>query len=339
VATDPSLYETQSGAARSVTATEVLQQPGRPLVVFLDLPLLADAQTPSAPFAAAFADPWPGSVPIYKDYAGTPAVRLTAAAAIGETLYDFWSGPLNRWDSVNSLYLKLYRGALLSVSEAQVFGGANALAIQNADGEWEIVQFANAELIAPGAWRLSHLLRGRQGSEPAMRNPVAAGARIVVLDAAVKQVPLSLAEARLPHTFTYGPAGKPVTDARFQSVSRTFAAAGLIPPAPCHVRFAWSANGDLVLSWKRRDRAPAANQITLAETPVSDPLLFDVEILSNGSVVRRFDAVPQNSQVYSAADQAADFPSGLPNPLTVRVAQRSNAIGRGRVKTESLYVR
>jgi hypothetical protein len=339
VATDPSLYETVSGASRSVTATEGLQQPGRPLVVFADLPLLTDAQSPSAPFAAAFAEPWPGSVPIYKDYASTPAVSLTTAAAIGETLYDFWSGPLNRWDRVNSLYLKLYRGTLQSVTEAQVFAGANALALQNADGEWEIIQFATAELVAPGQWRLTRLLRGRQGSEQAMRSPVAAGARIVVLDSALKQVPLSLAEARLPHTFTYGPAGKPVTDARFQTVSQTFTAAGLIPPAPCHVRFAWGSNGDLILSWMRRDRAPAANQITLAETPASDPILFDLEILSNGSVVRSFASVPQNSQVFTAAQQAADFPSGLPNPLTVRVAQRSSAIGRGRAKTETLYVR
>jgi hypothetical protein len=339
VATDPSLYETVTGAARSVSATGMLQQPGRPLVVFLDLPLLTDTQNPSAPFAAAFADPWPGTVPVYKDHAASPAVRLTAAAAIGETLDNFWSGPLNRWDLVNSLYLKLFHGALQSAPDVQVFGGANALALENADGEWEIVQFANAELIAPDEWRLSRLLRGRQGSEQAMRRPVAAGARVVVLDNALKQVPLSLAEARMPHTFTYGPAGKPVTDTSFQTVSRTFAAAGLIPPAPCHLGFAWTAGGDLVLSWLRRDRSPAANQITFAQTLASDPLLFDVEILSNGSVVRLFEAVPQNSQVYTAAEQAADFPSGLPNPLTVRVAQRSSVVGRGRATTESLYVR
>jgi hypothetical protein len=339
VATDPSLYEPLAGAARSIAATEALHPPGRPLVVFLDLPLIAESQNPNAPFAAAFADPWPGAVPVYKDYASTPCVSLTTAAVIGETLFDFWSGPTDRWDRVNHLYIKLYCGTLQSVGDAQVFGGANALAIENADGDWEIVQFTTAELTAPGEWHLSRLLRGRQGTEQAMRAPVAAGARVVVLDRALKQVPLALAEARLPHTFAYGPSGKPVTDATFQTVSKTFAAAGLMPPAPCHIGFAWTTVRDLVLSWKRRDRAPAADQIALAETPVSDPILFDVEILSNGAVVRTFESVLQNSQVYTAAEQAADFPSGLPNPLTVRVAQRSSALGRGRSKTESLYVR
>jgi hypothetical protein len=338
VATDPSLYDPLDGAPRAATAPAILRPPGRPLVVFLDLPLLRDDQNPNAPFAAAFADPWPGRVDLYQDYAGAPCVSLTAAASIGETLFNFWSGPVNRWDRVNSLYLKLYRGTLQSASDAAVFAGANALAIQNGS-DWEIVQFAEAELIAPGQWRLSKLLRGRQGSEQAMGAPVAAGARVVVLDGALRQVPLSQAEARLPHHFTYGPGGKPVSDASFTTVECRFTAAGLIPPSPCHVGFRWRANGDLLLTWKRRDRAPAAAQLLLAETPQSDAGLFDLEILADGAVVRCFSNVPQNSQVYAAAEQAADFPQGMPNPLIVRVFQRSSVVGRGRPKTEPLYVR
>lgn len=338
VATDPSLYESVAGPARSVAAAEVVRVPGRPLVVLLDLPLLSDDQNPNAPFAAAFADPWPGRVDLYKDYAMTPAVSLTAPATIGETLTDFWPGPLNRWDCVNTLSVKLYRGTLQSLADAQLFAGANALAIQNANGDWEIVQFANAEMTAPGEWKLTRLLRGRQGSEQAMAAPLAAGARVVLLDAALKQIPLSQSEARLPHSYTYGPAGQPVTGSSFQTVTQTFTAAGLVPPAPCHVRFAWSGS-DLILSWHRRDRAPAANQILLAETPHSDPDAFDLEILSGVTVVRTFSGVAQHSRIYNAAAQAADFPSGLPNPLTVRVCQRSSVLGRGRLKTEQLYVR
>ena len=338
VATDPSLYETLAGSDRSVKTVEVLRQSGRPLVVLLDLPLLSDDQNPNAPFAAAFADPWPGTVQIYKDYALKPCASLTTAATLGETTADFWSGPANRWDSNANLCVKLYRGTLASATDAQVFAGANALGVQNPDGGWEIVQFANAELTAPNAWRLTRLLRGRQGSEQAMRSPVPAGSRVVVLDTALRQLQLSQAEARLPHTYSFGPAGKPVTDTSFQSVTQTFAAAGLIPPAPCHVCFAWAENGDLTISWFRRDRAPAAAQLLLAETPLSDPLSFDLEILSGSSVVRTFSKVPQHSQIYTAAQQAADFTSGFSN-LTVRIYQRSSVIGRGQPKTEVLYVR
>ncbi|HEY0265714.1 MAG TPA: hypothetical protein VGC16_03120, partial [Rhizomicrobium sp.] len=58
-----------------------------------------------------------------------------------------------------------------------------------------------------------------------------------------------------------------------------------------------------------------------------------------GTVVRTFSGVPQHSQVYSAAQQAADFPAGLPNPLIVNVYQLSAAVGRGRQTQEALYVR
>ena len=339
VATDPSLYDAITGAARVGTSTAVLRPPGRPLVVFADLPLLTDDQNPSAPFAAAFADPWPGRIDIYKDYAATPSLSLTRPASIGETVSDFWSGPTDRWDRVNGLDLKLYRGTLQSVEDRAVFAGANAVAVQNGDGAWEIVQFSRAELVAPGQWHLSRLLRGRQASEHAMRSPLPAGARVVVLDVALKQIPFAESEARLSHSFTYGPSGRPVTETSFQTVSASFTAAGLIPPPPCHVRFGWNASGDLTLSWLRRDRAPAAAQLLRAETPQSDPTLFDLEILVNGAVVRSFSNVPQHSQVYTAAQQAADFPSGLPNPLIVRLYQRSSVLGRGRPKTENLYVR
>jgi len=56
-------------------------------------------------------------------------------------------------------------------------------------------------------------------------------------------------------------------------------------------------------------------------------------------LARTFLAVPHHSQIYTAAQQAADFPSGLPGPLVVNIYQRSSVVGRGRQQTESLYVR
>jgi len=80
--------------------------------------------------------------------------------------------------------------------------------------------------------------------------------------------------------------------------------------------------------------------LTHATQPLSEAMLaFDLEILdADDAVVRRFDGVSQNFQIYSAAQQAADFPSGLPGPLTVQVYQLSSVLGRGRVKRERLYV-
>ena len=60
------------------------------------------------------------------------------------------------------------------------------MAVQNADGDWEILQFANAMLTAPNQWTLTRLLRGQAGTEGAMRAR-RAGARVVVLDGTALQ--------------------------------------------------------------------------------------------------------------------------------------------------------
>jgi hypothetical protein len=254
------------------------------------------------------------------------------------TTQDFYSGPLWRWDLVNTLCVALLNGTLASADAASVFAGANALAVQNADGDWEIVQFCDAALTAPGEWRLTRLLRGQRGSETAMRQPVAAGARVVVLDGALAQLGLDQSQARLPFAYLWGPRGKPIGDPAFQGATLAFDAVGLIPFAPCHVAFAWNASGDLTISWKRRDRAPAS--LLQAETPLSEASeSYDLEILNGGTVVRIFSSIPQHSQTYTAAQQAADFPAGLPNPLVVNLYQLSSVMGRGRQRTESLYVR
>jgi hypothetical protein len=343
VQTDPSIYEAIVGPERGITAAQTLSQTGRALVVFLDLVWLDDDQTPGTPLAASYASPWPGAVQIWKSATGTNYAldtQSTRLSVIGSTTADFWSGPLWRWDNVNQLCVSLLSGTLASTDDVSVFGGANALAVQNGDGDWEIVQFADAALIAPGQWTLTRLLRGRYGSETAMGSPVAAGARVVVLDSSLAQLGLTQAQLRQSFDYLWGPQGTPISDPAYQGAELTFAATGLIPLAPCHVAFAWDASGDLTISWLRRDRAPAAANLIQASTPMSEAEeSYDLEITNGGTVVRTFAAIPQHAQVYSAAQQAADFPGGLPDPLVVNVYQLSSAVGRGRMKTESLYVR
>jgi hypothetical protein len=52
------------------------------------------------------------------------------------------------------------------------------------------------------------LLRGQGGTESAMRIPIAAGARVVILDDALKPLGLSQSEYALPFNYLYGPQGK-----------------------------------------------------------------------------------------------------------------------------------
>jgi hypothetical protein len=342
VATDPSLYDAFSGPAQPPSLRQTFTPPGRALLFLLDLPWLREDQRTSAPFLGAYADPWPGAVAVARS-AGEDGFAvdtvITQPCNFGITTQDLWSGPTWRWDLVNSLKVKLTRGNLASVADSALLSGANALAIQNTDGGWEVVQFANAALTGANEYTLTRLKRGRRGSETQMRDPVAAGARIVVLDSALTQSGLSQSEARLPWNWRWGPASRALSDLSWQGASLRMEAAGLVPLAPCHAGFQWSG-ADLEIRWLRRDRDPVSSSLSPAVTPMSETReVYDLEILSGASVVRTFAGVTQASQLYTAAQQAADFPSGLPNPLTVQIYQRSSLVGRGRMKKGNLYVR
>src|SRR5690606_31161544 len=92
-------------------------------------------------------------------------------------------------------------------------------AVENAHGEWEIVQFATAELVSGpspgGRYKLSKLLRGQRGSEHAMASPVAAGARVLALTSALGQPGITASDVGLPIVWRAGPANRDVADTSF----------------------------------------------------------------------------------------------------------------------------
>jgi hypothetical protein len=340
VATDPSIYELIVGPQRAPAAIQSIVYTGRALITFLDLPLLTDDQTPWAPYAAALANPWPGAVLIYRsasDSGYALDTTLLRAASIGETIADFNSGPTWRWDEINALQVRLYNGALSSTDDISVFGGANAIAVENAEGDWEVLQFANAELTGTNQWTLTRLLRGQAGTESAMADPVAAGARIVVLDGTPEQLSLPQNQYALPFNYLWGPKGKSISDPAFQGASEQFKGIGYRSFSPCQLKAVYADDGaDLVLSWIRRDRAPSSDSWDQTEIPMSEQTeSYDVEILNGSSVVRTFSAVSSPSITYTASEIAADFPSGLPTPFTFTAYQLSAVFGRGTEKTAS----
>jgi hypothetical protein len=318
------------------------QQPGRALVVFADLPLLTSDQKPWDAFAAAFASPWPGSVLVMRSASDSNYkldTTLSIAAVIGETTNDLSSGPVWRWDETNTLNIKLTSGTLASLDDLSVFGGANALAVLNASGDWEVLQFANATLTAPGEWSLTKLLRGQAGTEGAMASILASGARLLLLSSAMQQLGVPQSQYALPFNYLWGPQGKPLSDSSYQGVSEQFEGVGYRPYAPCQLHAIYDASGDLSLSWIRRDRSPAADSWDQTEIPMSETgESYDVEILdASGDVVRTFGAVSSPVMNYSVANIAADFPGGLPSPFRFTAYQLSSVFGRGPGKTASFF--
>ena len=85
---------------------------------------------------AVFASPWPGPVAVWTSSDGLSyslAGLALTPSIVGQTLDDLPAGPTARWQRA-SFRVQLYGGALASVSDSAVFGGANAAAVQRADG-------------------------------------------------------------------------------------------------------------------------------------------------------------------------------------------------------------
>ncbi len=215
---EPQLYDAFAAPSRLPVATTPTIY-GAQLGVFLDLPLIRGDEVPHAGHVAAFGSPWPGGVAFYRSptISGyTLKALATTPAKIGETVTAFHSGPVSRWDDGNVLRVSMANGELASADPILVLGGANIAAVENADGEWEVIQFTTATLVSPGVYDLSGLLRGQSGTEGAMRDPVAAGARFVLLDAAVRQVDMTQADVGLAFNWKYGPAPYDIGNASYQ---------------------------------------------------------------------------------------------------------------------------
>jgi hypothetical protein len=333
---DRAAYDLPPGEPRPSTLTRSVVF-GAPDVVLLDLPQLSEDQPAHRPMVAAHAVPWPGEMAVFRSPGADGFALLTtfgSRARIGTLVSDFYPGPTSRFDLGNALVVDLASGTLESVTELTLFGGANALAVESASGRWEVVQAGVAELIAPGRYRLTRLLRGQRGTEAAMDNPTPAGARVVVLDSALAPLPIAEADLGLPWNWRIGPAARSVSDASYTALAFTPAGRGLVPFAPVHVAQPWRtarSPGDLTIRWTRRSRALVADAWEQVEVPLAEDLeSYDVQIL-DGAVVKRTLTSSTTSVLYTAAQQTADWgaPFGPGQTLAIRIYQLSNRLGRG----------
>ena len=225
--------------------------------VFLDLPLMRGQEQPHAPHVAISAEPWQGAVAVYggsgaQDFSLDLVVG--ARATMGALSAPLDAHPPGRFDWGGQLEVQLISGHLTSVTPEALLSGANLAAIGDGSPEgWELVQFGQAQLLAPGRFLLRQLLRGQLGSEAVMPAQWPVGSRFVLLDQAVEQLPMAPSQRGIERQFRIGPARRPVTDASFTPQRHAFAGVGLRPLAPVHLR-AVSDAGGLALSWVRRTR-------------------------------------------------------------------------------------
>ncbi|MFZ2092374.1 MAG: hypothetical protein WAU99_11625, partial [Pseudolabrys sp.] len=276
---------------------------------------------------AVFADPWPGPVAVWSSSDGLSyrqAGLALAPSTVGQTLDDLQTGPTARWHRA-SFRVQLYGGTLNSVSDNAVFGGANAAAIQRADGAWEVIQFANAELVADRTYLLSRLLRSQAGSEWAIASPLAAGSPFVLLDQHVVTIASGQDALERSLQLRVVMAGRDHGDPTALALGATPQATALKPLSPVRLKAARNASG-VTFSWIRRTRVDGDTWV--GEVPLGENVeQYTTDILSGSNVVRTLTSAT-SSVLYASADEVSDF--GAPQAsLHVRITQLSATVGRG----------
>lgn len=151
--------------------------------------------------------------------------------------------------------------ALVNASPAQLAAGWNRAMIGS-----EIFQFARAEAIGATTWRLSHLLRGRGGTESAVSSH-GAGEAFVLLDHRSRQLDAGLIGTG-PDTRIIA-AGRGDLDPVISPIN--LRGISLRPPTPVHARASNLADGALKLCWTRRARG-AWLWLDGADTPLVEEI-------------------------------------------------------------------
>jgi len=330
IRTDATLYDLPPGQYRAATLPTATVY-GPPNVALMDLPQLHDTVPAHRPFAAVYANPWYGTAAVWRSATASGFTLLDTipqAAHMGVLAADLPAGPTAQFDLCNKLLVDLSSGALTSVTDLELFAGANTLAVESASGVWEVLQFGSATLVSAGRYSLTRLLRGQRGTEDAIGAPTFAGAKVVLLDTALQPLSIALGDLGIAWNMRVGPASAAPSDAIMQASTFTPNGRGLLPFAPAQARMRKLANGDLALRWLRRDRALAADSWVLMQVPMSEATeAYDLEIMSGGAALRTVTGLTTPTFIYTAAMQTADF-GGAVTSVNVRIYQ-IGALGRG----------
>lgn len=253
-----------------------------------------------------------------------PRATVARRATVGTLAAPLRPGPEGRIDRVGELVVDLASGALSAVSDAALLAGANVAAVRGVGG-WEILAFRDAEEIAPGRFRLGHLLRALGGTEDAGQVPV--GAAFVLLDANVATLPLSAGDVGATLEWLCVPAGAPLDDPVGLRLSQRLGERALRPLSPVHLRGRFGADGGLDASWIRRSRSPV-------EAWDGEPLLGEEAELYRVTI-RAPDGPFWSGDVGAASLRLSPdeirraFGGNVPNAVEIEVAQLSQTAGPG----------
>lgn len=217
---------------------QIIKDPGATSFMMIDAPLLRDADNYPGVYAVlgSPSSDWPGGTLLISSGGSnyTELGTTSRSATMSTVINAVGSGSTTVWDHENTLSVELSSGTLSSAaSRLAVYNGANVAAFGQA-GRWEYVQWLTAVEESDGSWTLSHLLRGRFGTEYAVDQHKRDDRFAVVTQSTALRFRDTLALSGVERQVKAVTIGATVTDSLGRSFTNT--QAGLKPLSPVHIR-------------------------------------------------------------------------------------------------------
>lgn len=311
---------------------DLLLPPAATRCELLDIPALPGDSPTEAKLriaACGISSGWQGAnILRLSDFGDSLLADMTSPCVIGSTIHSLGNGVSQRIDYQHALDVSLLGdAALTSVSLEAMLGGANVALVGN-----EVIQFAHAENLGEGVYRLSTMLRGRLGSERYCTGHTPTE-RFVLLDPAVTAVPVVPTEMGNHWNIRAVSVGSPLDIGT--EFGTTLAVQSLKPYSPVHVH-ARKSGGDILIGWTRRARIDGAMRSGVDIPLMEEREEYEARVMS-GSTIKRSWRVNSPGVLYTAAQQVADF-GVVPASLSLQIAQVSALVGLGDIASVNVAV-
>ncbi len=242
----------------------------------------------------------------------------TASHGVATSVLPLCPNPAS-WDRAGQVTVELIDGSLNSLPLLEVLNGSNIALLGG-----EIIQFADAHLIAPRTYTLRTLLRGRRGTEHAMAGH-SSGERFILLDSSLSKRPIALDRIGQPLWLKGVSNGCLLENAI--PVTFTPQAVSLKPLSPAQLRGRRDAAGSLLITWLPRTRYSGGWVDGRDVLPSEASEQYRVTIM-DGSTIKRTITTTSPSYTYTDSQQISDFGS-LQSSVSVQIAQVSALVGAG----------
>jgi len=277
-------------------------------------------------------DGWPGATLMRSDDSGQSYKSVDGFVAPGCVIAyapsAIGAGVTHIVDASSLLNVRTLYGTLASVTELQMYNGANHFAY-GVDGRWEIIAAKTVTEESDGSYTLQNLMRGRFGTEQYAGTHAAHDAVILLDQSMLRFAAMDVASInieRLWRAVTRGAILDSAADTAF-----TYAGINLECLSPVYIGGSKSPSGDWTIGWTRRTRTPVEPFSGVAAPLAESSESYDVEIYSDstyGTLKRTLTGLTSASATYTSAQQTTDF-GAVQKFLYVKVYQLSATVGRG----------